>query len=453
MDSGINTSSRLNPQARCPLQRNFLPKNTSSKENPERFIPNRSAMDFDYAHFQLTEGRNEKDEATKVRSSPSREAYRKQLAETMNLNRTRILAFRNKPQAPVQLLPREHSVYSLYQQPKSVKPRRYIPQNCERALDAPDIVDDFYLNLLDWGSANVLAIALGRTVYLWDASSGSVSELVTVDEDMGPVTSINWAQDGLNLAVGLDNSQVQLWDSVASRKVRTLKGGHQSRVGSLAWNSHILTTGGMDGKVINNDVRVRSHVVKTYRGHTLEVCGLKWSESGQHLASGGNDNLVHVWDCATTRSLHRFEEHTSAVKALAWCPFQSGLLATGGGGEDRTIKFWNTRTGACLNSVDTGSQVCSLIWSKKERELLSSHGFTQNQLTLWKYPSMVKMAELNGHTSRVLYMAQSPDGCTVASAAGDETLRLWNVFGVPEDAKKAAPKAVPQPFSNVNRIR
>ncbi|MBA0877078.1 hypothetical protein Goshw_003880 [Gossypium schwendimanii] len=50
---------------------------------------------------------------------------------------------------------------------------------------------------------------------------------------------------------------------------------------------------------------------------------------------------------------------------------------------------------------------------------------------------MVKMAELTGHTSRVLYMAQSPDGCTVASAAGDETLRFWNVFGVPEVAKTA----------------
>lgn len=65
-----------------------------------------------------------------------------------------------------------------------------------------------------------------------------------------------------------------------------------------------------------------------------------------------------------------------------------------------------THTGACLNSVDTGSQVCSLIWNKNERELLSSHGFTQNQLTLWKYPSMVKVAELTGHTSRVLFMAQ-----------------------------------------------
>ncbi|CAH8274232.1 unnamed protein product [Arabidopsis lyrata] len=93
-----------------------------------------------------------------------------------------------------------------------------------------------------------------------------------------------------------------------------------------------------------------------------------------------------------------------------------------GGGGDRKIKFWNTHTGACLNSVDTGSQVCSLLWSKNETELLSSHGFTQNQLTLWKYdPSMVKMAELTGHTSRVLYMAQIPDGCTVASAPADDS--------------------------------
>ncbi|KAG2238842.1 cell division cycle 20.2, cofactor of APC complex [Brassica napus] len=453
MDAGMNTSTHLKAQARCPLQEHFLPRK-NSKENLDRFIPNRSAMDFDYAHYALTEGNKGKDQV----SSPSREAYRKQLAETMNLNHTRILAFRNKPQAPVDLLPTDHSA-SLHHQPKSVKPRRYIPQTSERTLDAPDIVDDFYLNLLDWGSANVLAIALGHTVYLWDASTGSTSELVTIDEEKGPVTSINWAPDGRHVAVGLNNSEVQLWDSGSNRQLRTLKGCHQSRVGSLAWNNHILTTGGMDGQIVNNDVRIRSHIVETYRGHTQEVCGLKWSGSGQQLASGGNDNVVHIWDRSvassnsTTQWLHRLEEHTSAVKALAWCPFQANLLATGGGGGDRTIKFWNTHTGACLNSVDTGSQVCSLLWSKNERELLSSHGFTQNQLTLWKYPSMVKMAELTGHTSRVLYMAQSPDGCTVASAAGDETLRFWNVFGVPETAKKAAPKAVHEPFSHVNRIR
>lgn len=59
-----------------------------------------------------------------------------------------------------------------------------------------------------------------------------------------------------------------------------------------------------------------------------------------------------------------------------------------------------------MSSVGTGSQVCSLLWSSHERELLSAHGFSSNQLTLWKYPSMVRVAELEGHTSRVLSMAK-----------------------------------------------
>ncbi|KAH1121227.1 hypothetical protein J1N35_004387 [Gossypium stocksii] len=150
--------------------------------------------------------------------------------------------------------------------------------------------------------SNVLAIALGNTVYLWDASNSSTSELVTIDDDNGPVTSVSWALDGWHIAISLNNSEVRLWDSVSIRQLHTLRGCHRSRVGSMAWNSHILTTGGIDGMIVNNDVRIRSHVVKTYRGHRQEVCRLKWSASGQQLASGGHDNLVHIWDMSKASS-------------------------------------------------------------------------------------------------------------------------------------------------------
>ncbi len=110
-------------------------------------------------------------------------------------------------------------------------------------------------------------------------------------------------------------------------------------------------------------------------------------------------------------------------EALAWCPFQNNFLASGGGTVDRTIRFWNTNLGACVNSVDTKSQVCSIQWSQHYKELVSSHGYSQNQLIVWKFPSMEKITELRGHSSRVLHLAQSPTGTTVASAAGDETLR------------------------------
>lgn len=108
-------------------------------------------------------------------------------------------------------------------------------------------------------------------------------------------------------------------------------------------------------------VRVRDHVTSHLIGHCQEVCGLKWSPSGHQLASGGNDNLLHIWDAAASASsavhLHRLENHQAAVKALAWCPFQANLLASGGGTADRCIKFWNTQSGACINSIDTYSQV------------------------------------------------------------------------------------------------
>ncbi|KAJ0013613.1 hypothetical protein Pint_21478 [Pistacia integerrima] len=125
MDAGsMNSSSNLKGQPRYPLQEQFLQRK-NSKENLDRFIPNRSAMDFDYAHFMLTEGKKGKENPAV--SSPSREAYRKQLAETFNMNRTRILAFKNKPPTPVELIPQEHSTTSV-QQTKLAKPRRHIPQ-------------------------------------------------------------------------------------------------------------------------------------------------------------------------------------------------------------------------------------------------------------------------------------------------------------------------------------
>ena len=347
-----------------------------------------------------------------------------------------------------------------------------LAQAPERILDAPEILDDYYLNLLDWSSTNILAVALGPTVYLWNADSGSIDELMTSPEEDNNITSVSWIHDGSYLAVGTSNCDVQLWDVQKSKQVRSMR-GHKARVGALAWNKHLLSSGSRDSEIWHHDVRQREHHTMTLRGHQQEVCGLKWSADGTQLASGGNDNILNIWDDGKEAARFTIDAHCAAVKAVAWCPHGANLLASGGGTADRRIRFWNTNTGACLNEIDTGSQVCSLVWNQHEKELLSGHGFSQNQLSLWKYPSMARMADLTGHTSRVLHMAVSPDGNTVrpsipiplrplraaacaatyshawpgvsvtrnvryqvVSAAADETLRFWRVFG---DSKSADP--------------
>jgi cell division cycle protein 20 (cofactor of APC complex) len=272
-------------------------------------------------------------------------------------------------------------------------------------------------------------------VYLWDASTGGINELMNVDTDPNDyISSVSFIQQGgTHLAIGLGSNAVQLWDVEAGKKVRTMQ-GHSGRVGALAWNNHVLSSGSRDTTVLNHDVRIQNHIIGKMSHHSQEVCGLAWSPDGAFLASGANDNTLCIWDAASSQQSmnvqprHVLTEHQAAVKALAWSPHERNLLASGGGTADRCIKFWNAASGTMLNSVDTGSQVCALQWSPLEKELLSSHGYAENQLCLWKYPTMAKVKELKGHTSRVLHMAISPDGSTVCSGAADETLRFWNVF-------------------------
>ena len=93
------------------------------------------------------------------------------------------------------------------------------------------------------------------------------------------------------LAIGLENGNIEIWDTHAVKKIRTL-GGHGQRVSSLSWNNNILSTGSLDSSILNHDISDKNHIVSRFESHTKEVCGLKWSFDGTQLASGSNDNTL-----------------------------------------------------------------------------------------------------------------------------------------------------------------
>nr|GEU48415.1 peptidyl-tRNA hydrolase ICT1, mitochondrial [Tanacetum cinerariifolium] len=147
-----------------------------------------------------------------------REAYRKRLAEGCNMNRTRILAFKNKPLIVVEAIPRD--LVCLVRQSKTVKARRYIPH---------------VLNHLHNTSE--------RTMF---------SRLLL----------------GTPCIYGCYRcSDVQLWDSAANRLAD-----------------------------INLELEQRIRTTTFLRPEEWMERLLKWSAYGQQLASGGNENLFHIWD-------------------------------------------------------------------------------------------------------------------------------------------------------------
>ena len=319
------------------------------------------------------------------------------------------------------------------------KNQRKINQKPYKELLTSNLIDDFYLNLLDWSSKDQIAVGCTTNVVLWNNNKtqseillnypcGNLEESENFVEKY--VSSLIWSNEGDKLAVGHSLGCVEIYD-VNKKKLISNYGGHTGRVGVVSWNGNIISSGSKDCNIITRDIRCKNNnenIIVRYLGHSQEVCGLKWSFDGSQLASGGNDNNLMIWNLHSTKPIMCNNSHLAAVKAIAWSPHHHNILASGGGTADRTIRFWNTSTFENILKYDTGSQVCNLVFSKTSNELISTHGFSLNQINIWKLPNLTKTATLIGHTFRVLYLGLSPNGQNIVTGAGDQTLKFWNVF-------------------------
>jgi meiosis-specific APC/C activator protein AMA1 len=187
--------------------------------------------------------------------------------------------------------------------------------------------------------------------------------------------------------------------------------------------------------------------------HTQQICGLSFSGDGTMLATGGNDNLCCLFQTQSvlqstqdnpsyveevligtegTRRVHtiagrgQIKEirpgcerhrwlHGAAVKAISFCPWRDGLVATGGGSNDKCIHFFHTTSGACLATISVAAQVTSLIWSTTRREIAATFGYAQPEhpyrIAVFSWPDCKQVAAIPWDGDhRALYAIPYPGG-------------------------------------------
>jgi hypothetical protein len=199
--------------------------------------------------------------------------------------------------------------------------------------------------------------------------------------------------------------------------------------------------------------------------HTQQICGLAWASDGELFASGGNDNNCFLFETkkvlrpnngsgnvlaaldvregpdgesiytVTNRSgdvLHLQQTAArhkwtlnAAVKAMAFCPWQQGLLAVGGGSNDRCIHFYHTRSGTCLATIDCAAQVTGLVWSQTRREIAATFGFAQPEhpyrIAVFTWPSCEQVVAVPWwDENRALCAVAYPGGPAHGPSADDE---------------------------------
>jgi cell division cycle 20-like protein 1 (cofactor of APC complex) len=82
------------------------------------------------------------------------------------------------------------------------KPARYISKGPFKVLDAPELADDYYLNLVDWSATNVLGVGLGGCVYMWSANTSRVTMLCDLSRNSSPLEGAVSGVEGGGLGLG-----------------------------------------------------------------------------------------------------------------------------------------------------------------------------------------------------------------------------------------------------------
>ncbi|KAH9411852.1 hypothetical protein HK407_03g06040 [Ordospora pajunii] len=306
-----------------------------------------------------------------------------------------------------------------------------------RQVRIGSLPDDFYSSLIDWSGDNVFFMADGNLL-VHNFCSSRTLQMCSLGS-FG-VTSIKHNSSTNSVVLGTSIGVVLGIDMV-SLKISKYP-FHKSRVGVIEMDGTNIITGSRDRKIKITDLRSEK-AVATILQHRQEVCGLGLSIDIKFLASGGNDNRLYIYDYRNlSHPIKQCSNHKAAVKAISWSPNFPNLFVSGGGTADKTIKLWDmnlvnsSKSSTCLiKSMDYGSQICNIRWLKSNK-ILSTHGYSRNDIRLSQIPSFKIEKYFVGHKNRVIHFSCSSNEKYFASGSCDSNINFWELGNEKDDEIK-----------------
>jgi hypothetical protein len=108
----------------------------------DRFIPVRKGADLDLNCFRALESLGDSEE-TQTDSNEIKSDFLRHVENQLLEKEDKILAFGSKPPKTEAAQENLKTLYSMNKVSVPKKMSRYIPQNAERVLDAPELIDDY----------------------------------------------------------------------------------------------------------------------------------------------------------------------------------------------------------------------------------------------------------------------------------------------------------------------
>ena len=142
-----------------------------------------------------------------------------------------------------------------------------------------------------------IALACYKKIQIWSLISRKL--ILSIDEDSSNGFGIKYSNDGENLAVGLGNGEIKLFESINLKLKYTLQ------------------------------------------GHFKPVLSISFSKDNKFIVSGSSDQMIKLWDLNSKKEVKSLiNEHKGTVYAVVFSP-RSNIFASAG--DDKKIKIWRVK--------------------------------------------------------------------------------------------------------------
>ncbi len=268
---------------------------------------------------------------------------------------------------------------------------------------------------VDWQpNGNAIAIAGSQGVRLYTDEFEFLKQLSSTETQL-----VSWSPDGTEIA-SVSQGQLTLWDVASGNSIFTLNG-----VGcpmSFSPDGNLLAVGIENGeiKIVNS---LTGAVITTYLGQSVpnnenstfwtqpETIG--WSADGSSVISvGGKPQEIHVWDSqagqfAEEVALEGFQHDQSCAKGMAWSPDRQKVFNLLSNPDTGSAAIWNIESGAVIavtQELLTLPEFLRTAWSPDGTKIALID--SDLNLTLWDATTLnvISTRELSPHSIYAPYI-------------------------------------------------
>lgn len=159
----------------------------------------------------------------------------------------------------------------------------------------------------------------------------------------------------------------------------------------------------------------------TLKGHTDTVNALAFTTNGGTLASGGDDKTIRLWETRTGTEILNIP--SGKIHALAFS-MDGKILASINNAF--SVQLWDVATGSELTSIEGQNDYGNVLGFSTDSKVLAC-GSRDGTIRLWDVATGNKLSTLKGHVDWVNALVFSSDGKTLVSGGQDGAIFLWHV--------------------------